>query len=936
MILNPTQTYPTFKAPVFAGVPEELRGYQQWICWKLEQLPSDKKPRKVPYSPLTHQRSGSTEKYRQTWGSFDDACNAYETGRYSGISFAVTASDPFVVIDFDHCVHDGTIEEWVGQWIEKLDSYTEISPSGTGIHIIMRGMKPGTRCKRNRDNYDIEMYEKERFLTITGHIVDEKRLLGQDKNALTELYNERLDNAPIPPAQPAPPPQLLELDDHALLEKIRSSKQAAKFDALMSGSTAGYGSQDNEGTSEADAALCMILAWWTNKDTERIDRLFRTSQLIRPKWDELRGAKTYGQITIENAIKATQGEYKSNNVVPIKSKGKKTRKIQTIDTGYKTDIVLFPDPVPWPDTGNRHYIDRNTGGLYLGEEWSDSRDLIAMRPIWIHSIAKDEFNERYRIIKFYDEDFIPQNACFPAQWFSKGKDTNIWCSLMSRGMILNSGKEKYIARYLDAMTSVCKSRSWAASKLGWFDPPVNDGDETPVFILPDKVIGNVADNSEVFFQTQEEVNSSTISSKNTLTEWKKNIATKAKGNHLIMFAISCGLAGGITKLASIPSGGFHFWGIARTGKTALLQCAASVWGNASDPQTHSHKTSIRKWNATSNGLEATAQLHNDIVLCLDEIKELEPNELSKLIYTLTGGTPKGRMRETGGLRNQAYWHIMLISSGEESTEQILKSIGQTKRGGQTHRLPDIRIDGLKNGIIQTETDDCSELIDNLKRDCAKYYGTAGPVFISWILSEIKKKGINPFINEININIKSVETMLLDGIKQVPNAVPNEIRAVLKRISAIAVAALYASEAGVVNWTADQINTCMIFIRNLWLTEMEDDISELEKALAVLRSNIIANIENFLDITDFEAKIPYKITGYKDFDHIMILPKSFDEFCGTYNRRQLLKKLLETKFLFRDEEISNSKRLTKKIPSSAFKKGKERPRCYFISREFLDC
>ncbi|MGI9278714.1 MAG: hypothetical protein ACR2PX_03680, partial [Endozoicomonas sp.] len=149
-ILNPKEAYPGYKAPIPTGVPEELRGYPQWIVWKLEKAPSDKKPRKVPYSPVNHKRSGSNEKYRSTWGTFDQACQAYLAGGYGGISLAITEADPFVVIDFDHCVHDGQIEEWVEKWIEKLDSYTEISPSGTGIHILMRGKKPGAKGSGTR------------------------------------------------------------------------------------------------------------------------------------------------------------------------------------------------------------------------------------------------------------------------------------------------------------------------------------------------------------------------------------------------------------------------------------------------------------------------------------------------------------------------------------------------------------------------------------------------------------------------------------------------------------------------------------------------------------------------------------------------------------------------------------------------------------------
>ena len=942
MIVNPKEVFKSYKEPIFAGVPDELKGYRQWVVWNLETTKENqekgKKPTKVPYSPLTYRKTGNNDKYQETWGTFEEACTAFATGKFSGIMLNITAADPFVVIDFDHCIIDGEINDEIEKYIQSLDSYTEISPSGTGIHIIIRGKKPGPRCKRQWPDYEIEMYENGRFITITGHVVDNKHFVNQDQDALSELYHERLpENKPKFTNTVAPVP--VTLDDNALLEKIRSSKQGAKFDALMAGNTSGYSTKGNEGHSEADLALCSILAWWSGKDAERIDRIFRSSGLIRAKWDEQRGHNgTYGQMTINEAIKGTEGQYtggkQKSNVVPLRKNT--ARKVQTTETGFTDQPALFAEPYPWPDTGSLHYIDPVTGAVYRGHMGSDARDLIALRPIWIHSLANDEFGEAYRVIKFFDQDLKERIACFPAQWFSKSKDANLWASLMAQGMITMSGKEKYISRYLDLMSSHCTIRSWAASKLGWFEIDSDEVESNPVFVLPDQVIGQTGDSRDVFFQSTHDVNSKSISRKGTLKDWKYNIADKAKGNYLMMFVIAAGLAGGMTKLSGTSSGGFHFWGLSSCGKTTLLQLAASVWGNGSDPQTHSRKTSIRKWNSTVSGLEATAQLHNDIVLCLDEIGELDqPGDLSKLIYNLTGGTPRGRSTEIGGLRNQAYWHIMLLSSGEVSSEQILKSAGQSKKGGQTHRLPDIRIDGLKNGIVQTDEDNPKKFTNQLKKNCSRYFGTAGPVFVSSLLKEIEIKGHQEFVDEINSNIRLMEERLCNGV----DPLPREIARVLERISAIAVAAMYAAEAGILDWCPVTIQECMVFVRDLWLSDMEEEISELDKALSELRSNLITNLANFEDLSDTTQKLPIKMMGYKNYDYIMILPKVMDDFCSGYSKRQLLKELEIKKLLSLGEfdKRTNRYKIAKKIPlrQSEGKHVKERPRCYWISRYFLD-
>ena len=96
----------------------------------------------------------------------------------------------------------------------------------------------------------------------------------------------------------------MELDDLTLIEKAKRGKGGAQFAALWAGDATGYPSQ-----SEADMALCNALAWWTNGDAGRVDRLFRQSGLMREKWDRPQAGSTYGAITVENAVSTRAGGY---------------------------------------------------------------------------------------------------------------------------------------------------------------------------------------------------------------------------------------------------------------------------------------------------------------------------------------------------------------------------------------------------------------------------------------------------------------------------------------------------------------------------------------------------------------------------------------------------------------------------------------------------
>ena len=956
-------------------IPDELKGYNQWVVWRYEKDLKRDKPLKVPYSPLSGKRTGTTDKEFSTWGSFDQAVAAYNSDQFSGIGFVFHKSDPFVGIDLDHCAVDGQPDSWAENIIQQFSTYTEISPSGTGFHLIIKGRKPGKKCKKPRACLqkneagefvdDLEMYDANRYFTVTGKIYGEP-LIQEAVDSLNHLYWDEMEaDQPQLPEQAGQPELLRPVsqpvmsnqgaqhgrggywkipeDDGELLAEIEKSKQKDRFFSWYNGDLSMNGGDH----SAADLGFCGALAFWTAKDGERMDRIFRVSGLMRPKWDERRGALLYGQMTINKAIAECREVYKGkwisdspreqsavgqlveNNVVEFpKKKAGALRTVHITETGFDTGQPMFTDEEAiWPDTGNFFHISKKNGALYQGWQAEDGKsEIIALRPIWIDSLAEDEQEEVFRVIRFYNHNKVLKEICIPQQWFSKTRDANIWSALLAQGMQLMSGKEKFVARYLDMMANQCLHRSWAAAKLGWFEVP--SAPEKPVFVLPHVILGETGDNRQVFFQQLQKLSGQTITPKEKVTDWKREVADRAKGNSLIMFVICASFAGSLTKLAGVGSGGFHFWGAPRCGKTILAQCAASVWGNGSDPQIHSSKTSIRKWNSTGNALEATAQLHNDIVLCLDEIGELDnPQDLNRLIYSLVGGSPKGRMQDTGGLRAQSFWHIMLLSTGELSTEAVLKSAGITKRGGQTHRLPDIRVDAMENGIVEQDDVDPVEFTNQLKRACSQYYGTAGPVFVSYLINSIHSKGYQEFVNEVSGLVNSMEVKLLDTIEQLAKEA-REIRAVLKRMAAVAVAGFYASEAGILDWTPGQINDAVVSVRNLWLSDMGEHISELDKALANLRNNLISNMANFECINETDARIPVKMMGYHNADYLMVLPGAFSDFCGSYSPKQLLKVMSERNYLDAD-----SGRLTKKIPSRVTRK--ERPRCYWIARTFLD-
>ncbi len=174
------------------NVPLVLRRTLQWIVWRYEENPEKNKPDKVPYNPrsLSHEQPwhASVTKPR-TWASFSEAVRALNSGRYTGVGFVFHGSDPFCGIDLDHCLDEEThqLNAWARDIITQIDSYSEWSPSGTGIHILARATLPVAGI--NRKGVGLEMYTSGRFFTITG-----KRVVGSSEDvlprqeAVTSLY----------------------------------------------------------------------------------------------------------------------------------------------------------------------------------------------------------------------------------------------------------------------------------------------------------------------------------------------------------------------------------------------------------------------------------------------------------------------------------------------------------------------------------------------------------------------------------------------------------------------------------------------------------------------------------------------------------------------------------------------------------------------------
>jgi hypothetical protein len=276
------------------AIPTALAERAQWVAWRWERR--DDRWTKVPVNARTGRPARSTDP--GTWATLGKALAYASANDLPGVGYVFSPDDPFTGVDLDGCrdAHTGELTAEAAEIVARLDSYTELSPSGTGVHVIVAATLPPGRRRTGA----LEMYAEGRFFTVTGHrIPGTSATVEARQAALDDLRAETFPPAPPrqPQLSPAAPPAGASLEDTELIERARGARNGAKFFALWGGDTSGHAGDE----SAADLALLSMLAFWTS-DEDQLDRVFRLSGLYRDKWERL----DYRERTIRRALERSE------------------------------------------------------------------------------------------------------------------------------------------------------------------------------------------------------------------------------------------------------------------------------------------------------------------------------------------------------------------------------------------------------------------------------------------------------------------------------------------------------------------------------------------------------------------------------------------------------------------------------------------------------
>lgn len=290
----------------YKKIPLVLKEKAQWVLYEIIQEVVNGKIKLLKY-PIQLSGKFASVNNPKTWGSFADVVKAKETADYDGIGYVLTDKDLYVGIDFDNCINEeGQLSEEVLRIVERLDSYTEVSPSGTGIHVIVKADLSdyinGSGMKK--DGVICEIYTSLRFFTMTGEVLLNKHDINEAtevvKELITEYYPEKLKSQQV--SQNVKEYPRLKVSKERVLKKMFNSKYGKDIRALYNGKV--DGNKVGKSPSEIDFTLCKHLAFWCRKDKLLMKEILLDSKLNRDKFYRVDlGQKCYLDTTIDAACK---------------------------------------------------------------------------------------------------------------------------------------------------------------------------------------------------------------------------------------------------------------------------------------------------------------------------------------------------------------------------------------------------------------------------------------------------------------------------------------------------------------------------------------------------------------------------------------------------------------------------------------------------------
>ena len=397
-----------------------------------------------------------------------------------------------------------------------------------------------------------------------------------------------------------------------------------------------------------------------------------------------------------------------------------------------------------------------------------------------------ENNNHGHLLTFRDRHGHVQQWAMPLELLEEHRE---YRKVLRRlGLIMNGSRDGQHALQLYLDNCHAEARARCVDRVGWHGR---------AYVLPDGPIGDTA--GEMLVLQTLDKKSEGYRQAGTLEGWQREIAARCVGNSRLTLAVSTGFAAPLLALLGEESGGLHLRGASSEGKTTAVLVAATVWGEPGR---------MERWRATANAIEGVCLAHNDNLLCLDELKELDPREAGITAYMIANGAGKRRGQPHGGTLPRLTWRLLFLSTGEMTLEQHMAEAGHRIRAGQEVRMVDLPADaGAGHGLFEHlhGVPSAQKFADALREAVTRNYGHAGRRFVEVVAAD--RDGCTGEVRA-----------LLNGFvaEHVPPGASGQVLRVARRFALIGAAGELATAHQITGWAEGEAIQAAARCLQVWL------------------------------------------------------------------------------------------------------------------------
>ena len=523
--------------------------------------------------------------------------------------------------------------------------------------------------------------------------------------------------------------------------------------------------------------------------------------------------------------------------------------------------------------------DGKRAGLYKHEVKADGEgdDIRLGPPLFVRGMTRDaDGNEWGLMLEWHDPDGRLHRWAMPVELLNR-QGGEWFGTLASGGWFGVPGTRAKLATFLSSVRPVRRIR--CVPRVGWHES---------AYVLPDTVFGATQGESVVL---QSAYHTGLYGTAGTLEGWQE-IPGLCAGNVRLAFALCIAFAGPLLRLAGMEGGGFSFEGGSSSGKTTALQVAASVWGGPGH---------VKSWRVTDNALEGVAALHNDGLLILDEVGQVNARVLSEAAYMLANGSGKSRSGRDGSLRRSHVWRLLFLSSGELGLADKLAENGMKSRGGQEVRFVGLPVDKAMLTDLHG-LPSAGAVVNRLKELSEQHYGHAGRAFLSAL------------INEVSTLPEKIRTALECEVNSLcPADADGQVRRVAQRFALCGVAGEMARQEGILPDSFDARGCAEQCFKDWLAARGGAGASEDAAILSTVRLFIEQHgASRFQDLATGGAtcinRVGFRQMGTDGRTEYMILPESFGaEVIKGFSVRRAARVLADAGWLRRSDDRSSAAR-----------------------------